>query len=86
MTGLMGTYHWMAPEIFDNKPYTIKADVYSFAIVLWEILTRNTPYKSFTTPLQIMRYVTLEKGRPDMNIVPNDCPIELKELMIRCWD
>jgi len=28
----MGTYHWMAPEIFKNTNYSIKADVYSFAV------------------------------------------------------
>ena len=32
MTGFMGTVHWMAPELFDNTPYTIKADVYSFGV------------------------------------------------------
>ena len=36
----------MAPEIFESKPYTIKADVYSFGVVLWEICTRDTPYKN----------------------------------------
>ena len=35
----------MAPEIFQNLAYTKKADVYSFAIVLWEIICRRTPYK-----------------------------------------
>lgn len=36
----MGTYHWMAPEIFDAKnknPYSTKSDVYAFAIVMWEV-------------------------------------------------
>ena len=45
MTGFMGTFHWMAPEIFENKRYTKKADVFSYGIVLFEIITRNTPYK-----------------------------------------
>lgn len=45
MTGFLGTFHWMAPEIFDNKPYSLKADVFSFGICIWEILSRETPYK-----------------------------------------
>ena len=41
MTGQTGTFHWMAPEVLEgNSEYTYKADVYSFAIVLWEILAR----------------------------------------------
>lgn len=40
MTGVLGTFHWMAPEIFESLPYSIKADVYSFGIVLWEICSR----------------------------------------------
>lgn len=34
----------MPPEIFENKSYSTKADVYSFAVVVWEVITRNTPY------------------------------------------
>ena len=37
----MGTYHWMAPEIFENKNYTIKADVYSFGVNLNLSLNNN---------------------------------------------
>ena len=33
-----------------------------------------------------MKYITLENGRPDMNLVDKECPIELKMLMMRCWD
>jgi len=45
MTAKTGTYHWMAPEVLNNKPYTYKADVYSFGIVMYEIICRETPYK-----------------------------------------
>ncbi len=49
MTGQAGTFHWMAPETLENKPYAHKADVYSYGvsisilllqIVLWEIICR----------------------------------------------
>lgn len=35
MTMCLGTLHWMAPELLDNKQYSLKVDVYSFGIVLW---------------------------------------------------
>ena len=42
---LVGTYAWMAPEVLEQKPYDERADVYSYAIVLWELLTLQEPFK-----------------------------------------
>ncbi|KAG8378004.1 hypothetical protein BUALT_Bualt08G0093000 [Buddleja alternifolia] len=39
MTAETGTYRWMAPEVIEHKPYNHKADVFSFGVVLWELLT-----------------------------------------------
>lgn len=41
LTTCVGTIPWVAPEILASKPYNEKVDVYSFGIVLWEILTRE---------------------------------------------
>jgi mitogen-activated protein kinase kinase kinase 9 len=46
MTGKIGTYQWMAPEVISNEAYTEKADVFSFGVILWEIAVREPPYKS----------------------------------------
>ncbi|XP_018450396.1 serine/threonine-protein kinase STY17 isoform X4 [Raphanus sativus] len=51
MTAETGTYRWMAPEVIEHKPYDHRADVFSYAIVLWELLTGELPY-SYLTPLQ----------------------------------
>ncbi len=41
LTGGLGTFQWMAPEVLAHQRYSKKADVYSFAIVLWECTARQ---------------------------------------------
>ena len=53
MTGMAGTFHWMAPEVLQSQEYTHKADVYSYGIVLWEILTRQPPFRNYK-PVEII--------------------------------
>ena len=43
--GKIGTPHWMAPEILRGEKYTSAADVYSFGVILWEMLTLDIPFK-----------------------------------------
>ncbi|XP_042502268.1 serine/threonine/tyrosine-protein kinase HT1-like isoform X2 [Macadamia integrifolia] len=47
--GFTGTYRWMAPEMIKEKHHTRKVDVYSFGIVLWELLTALTPFEGMTS-------------------------------------
>ncbi|KAK3261116.1 Serine/threonine-protein kinase edr1 [Cymbomonas tetramitiformis] len=78
----VGTWGWMAPEVLENAPYDEKADVYSFGVVLWELLTREEPFKGLH-PMQIMR--AIDRGeRPPMPIVL-DCPPSYVELLNDCW-
>lgn len=48
MTAKIGTFQWMAPEVITSESYSEKADVYSFGIILWEIATREPPYRGST--------------------------------------
>ncbi len=75
----------MAPEVIENKHYTLKADVYSFGIIIWEVSTRRTPYENLS-PHQISLNVVTKNMRPDRNLIPFDIPNGLKELMEYCWD
>ncbi|KAI4346291.1 hypothetical protein L6164_007206 [Bauhinia variegata] len=82
MTPETGTYRWMAPEMIQHRPYTQKVDVYSFGIVLWELITGMLPFQNMTA-VQAAFAVVNRNVRP---IIPNDCLPVLREIMTRCWD
>ncbi|CAD5190767.1 unnamed protein product [Musa acuminata subsp. malaccensis] len=81
MTAETGTYRWMAPEVIEHKPYDHKADVFSFGIVLWELLTAKLPYENLT-PLQAAVGVVQKGLRPT---IPKNAHPKLAELMENCW-
>ncbi|TYI88753.1 hypothetical protein E1A91_D03G005100v1 [Gossypium mustelinum] len=81
MTAETGTYRWMAPEVIEHKPYDHKADVFSFGIALWELLTGEIPY-SLLTPLQAAVGVVQKSLRPT---IPKNTHPRLGELLERCW-
>ncbi|RXH87698.1 hypothetical protein DVH24_034598 [Malus domestica] len=81
MTSETGTYRWMAPEVIEHKPYDHKADVFSFGVVLWELLTGKLPYEHLT-PLQAAVGVAQKGLRPT---IPKNTPPKLAELLEKCW-
>ncbi|KAK1323297.1 Serine/threonine-protein kinase HT1 [Acorus calamus] len=82
MTPETGTYRWMAPEMIQHRPYNHKVDVYSFGIVLWELITGMLPFQNMTAVQAA--FAVVNKGvRP---IIPQDCLPVLSEIMTRCWD
>ncbi|KAL3525418.1 hypothetical protein ACH5RR_013790 [Cinchona calisaya] len=87
MTAEAGTYRWMAPELFSidplkvgvKKPYNHKVDVYSFSMVLWELLTNNTPFKGRGSVM--VAYAAAANLRPNVDNIPKD----IVPLLISCW-
>ncbi|SCL97731.1 tyrosine kinase-like protein, putative [Plasmodium chabaudi chabaudi] len=55
--GIVGTYQWTAPEILRGEGYTKKADIYSFGVILWELLHRKIPFNDLKHPLDIIAQV-----------------------------
>lgn len=73
---------WRPPEITKNiGHYSEKVDVYSFALVVWEILTGELPFANLDGP-QAAAQVAYTNLRP---LIPATCPAPLQGLIQRCW-
>lgn len=81
--GVRGTLPWMAPELLNGGSNKVseKVDVFSFGIVLWEILTREEPYANMHYG-QIIGGIVNNTLRPT---IPSDCDPEWRRLMEQCW-
>lgn len=78
---------WTAPEILKASAYNSKVDVYSFAIVMWELLELGHPFKEYeNTYASLPRldfFDAIIKGlRPSF---PPDCPQDYIKLVTTCW-
>nr|CCA23310.1 protein kinase putative [Albugo laibachii Nc14]CCA24354.1 protein kinase putative [Albugo laibachii Nc14] len=82
MTGNCGTVQWMAPEVLGHQKYTEKADVFSFAIVIWEVMTGRCPYDGMSQ-IHVALGVLNRNLRPS---IPRDCPPFFARLMKSCWN
>ncbi|XP_033507171.1 receptor-interacting serine/threonine-protein kinase 1 isoform X1 [Epinephelus lanceolatus] len=82
-----GTLSYMAPEHLESihTVSTEKSDVYSFAIVVWVILTGEEPYANARSEEQISQCVRSGQ-RPAEDLIPDNTPAEIIQLMKRCWD
>mmetsp|Transcript_63933 Transcript_63933/g.176567 ORF Transcript_63933/g.176567 Transcript_63933/m.176567 type:complete len:128 (+) Transcript_63933:755-1138(+) len=65
LTGRTGSLRYMAPEVAGNKPYNEKAEVYTWAIILWEMTVRERPYTGLN-PTKFVEYVMDRGYRPDL--------------------
>jgi serine/threonine protein kinase len=77
-----GTPSYMAPELLQSKPFSKKVDVYAYAIILYELFTREMPWTGYAA--MEVRQMVLDGERPDVPTV--DCPYLIRGLMRRCWD
>uniref|UniRef100_A0A1B6E331 Mitogen-activated protein kinase kinase kinase dlk-1 n=1 Tax=Clastoptera arizonana TaxID=38151 RepID=A0A1B6E331_9HEMI len=76
-----GTVAWMAPEIIRNEPCSEKVDIWSYGVVLWELLTCETPYKDVDSSAIIWGVGSNSLHLP----IPSSCPDGFRLLVKQCW-
>ena len=76
----------MAPEIAKFKPYNLKADVYSFGIIMHNLLSLKTPYEGLR--MKEWYAIAITKGlRPSIREIEDKNTNEnINKLMRQCWD
>lgn len=81
MSGRVGTKLYMAPEVYERRKYNTSADVYSYSLLLWEILAMQRPFPNYTKKMYKVRVV--KRGeRPQID---NSWPLEIKEIIRKAW-
>ncbi|XP_053724128.1 macrophage-stimulating protein receptor isoform X1 [Synchiropus splendidus] len=73
---------WMAIESLQTQKFTSKSDVWSFGVLMWEMLTRGaSPYPE-VDPYDVTHYLLKGRRLPQ----PQYCPHPLYNIMLQCWD
>lgn len=77
-----GTYAWMPPEVIKCGTYSKASDVWSYGVLLWELLTGETPYKGFDSLSVAYGVAVNTLALP----IPKTCPEAWGKLMKSCWE
>ncbi|KAJ8527577.1 hypothetical protein K7X08_015028 [Anisodus acutangulus] len=75
---------YVAPEIYKDEVFDRNADIYSFGIVLYEMMEGTPPFNT-KSPQEAARLMCLEGQRPAFKS-KSKYPLELRELVEECWD
>ncbi|XP_065209595.1 fibroblast growth factor receptor homolog 1-like isoform X1 [Planococcus citri] len=74
---------WMAPETFTDRRHTSKSDVWSYGVLLWELMTLgDDPYSLYNDAEKLMD--DIESGYRLKK--PTNCSINTYSLMSKCWN
>ncbi|CAG6002607.1 unnamed protein product [Menidia menidia] len=76
-----GTYAWMAPEVIKLSLFSKSSDVWSFGVLLWELLTGEVPYREIDA-LAVAYGVAVNKLTLP---IPSTCPEPFAQLLGECW-
>lgn len=79
---IAGTYRYMAPEVLCQRPYTLSADVYSFGMVFWQIMSLEPFLADITSKRSCVEQVVQQNVRPMLDDEWSD---SIQELLKACW-
>jgi serine/threonine protein kinase len=79
---IYGNLPYIAPEVIIGKEQTFKSDIYSIAMLMWEISSGQPPFNNYEHDYDLAMNI-VNGIRPE--IVP-DTPLIYENLMRRCWD
>jgi len=81
LTGFTGSLHYMAPEVAKCQPYSFSADVFSFGLLLWRIMSCDIPFQKFS--VQMHKNHVVENGyRPK---IKKSWAQDIKKVIEICW-
>lgn len=83
LTGNTGTVRYMAPEVALHEDYSLPADVYSYAILLWEICSLEKPFGDVVSVDQLQSCVVQRHRRPSLRKVASPT---VRDLLKACWN
>jgi serine/threonine protein kinase len=72
---------YTAPECFENAP-TLKSDVFSFGLILCELLSGKPGFRPNLNPLELMKQIIVDRRRP---LIPDFLCDDVRLLILRCW-
>lgn len=75
------SFKWMAPEVMLEKQYSTKSDVFSFGVIVWEIIAQKVPWEGYGEAKML---VAIENG--EQLSLPYDISDFMKDLVLNCWE
>lgn len=81
LPGNTGTARYMAPEVIRSEPYNTKCDVFSFSVLLWEIMALVKPFEKLPGK-EVKEQVAVFCERPS---IPRTWPAPLRNILRRGW-
>ncbi|PKK71766.1 kinase-like protein, partial [Rhizophagus irregularis] len=82
LTSIYGNLPYIAPEVLSGKEYTFKSDIYSIAMLMWEISFGQPPFMNYEHDC-ILALNIIDGIRPK---IISEIPSKYKSLMEQCWD
>ncbi len=78
---LVGTPHWMAPEVAHGNPYDTKADIWSLGIMIYEMIKGSVPHAHIMDQHKLIQMIPRLKPP---RLIENECSKELRDFVALC--